>query len=63
MKPSAHKEYRIDLSRVSTNELVVYKEYLELDPIKFQKEIEDIEQELQIRKLEYCKPLSDLINI
>lgn len=61
MKPSSHKTHNIDLQRISTKELLVYKDFLDLDPVKFSKEIEDIEQELLIRELDYCKPVIDLV--
>jgi hypothetical protein len=61
MKPSSHKEYNIKLCQIPTKELMIYKEFLDLDPIKFKQEIEDIEQELLIRELDFCKPVLDLI--
>lgn len=63
MRPSSsHKKHNIDLTRITEIELIQYKSFLELDPIRFEEEIFEIEQELLVRTLEYCKPVVDLVS-
>ena len=50
-----------DYSTISSKELINLKEELSLAPVKFEKEIEAIEQELIIRTIPECRPLSDIL--
>lgn len=50
-----------NLNLISTKELQSLMEFYELDPIKFEDELELIKQELIIRQLPYCKPLCDIL--
>lgn len=50
-------------SKLSTKELIHLKSYLELDDVKFKKELEMINQELIIRSVDFCKPISDVLQL
>ena len=50
-------------SKLPTKELLYLKSYLELDSVKFKKELELINQELIIRSVDYCKPISDILQL
>ena len=50
-------------SKLSTKELIYLKSYLELDDVKFKKELEMINQELIIRSVDFCKPISDVLQL
>lgn len=60
---SSHTKFKIDIIKISTKELKLYLEYLLLDENRFSEEISEINQELIIRKLDYCKPLSDVLSL
>lgn len=46
---------------MSTSELKDHLEFIKIDPKKFKDEIEEIEQELIIRKFKPCRPVIDFI--
>lgn len=46
---------------MSTTDLTTYLEFIKIDPKKFDKEIEKIEQELIIRTFKPCRPVIDFI--
>ncbi len=48
---------------INTQELQNLRSFLELDPEKFKAELTEVDQELTVRSLPECRPLSDRLNI
>lgn len=52
-----------NIQKITEFELLALKNMMMIDPIKFKDDLIEIEQELTIRQLSFCKPICDIIII